>query len=755
MGDFNGIVDNKLDYTATTLKQNRKTLPKSFFKMVDELNLKDIWRERNGKTQQYTFYSNRHLSWSRIDMIWTSSELISNIQEINIETGIWADHNPMTIKWKGQRRRSRWTLNNAILKEKDFTQWMDKELAFFFSENKKEDTSMQNVWDTMKAYARGLIMDYTKKKNTRKRQTIKALEDDYKKLEKELQNMPQKKDIKFKMDIIKHKMGQAEKEELAQKIRSAKQNYFEDANKPGRWLAYKLRKEKESRKIVQLIDDQGQMCYGNKEKKTIIQDFYGQLYKQEDFDEERIKLYLQNANLPKISEETEKMLESTITMMELTEAFNRQNNGKAPGPDRLPAEFYKTLQESLSTPLLEVMNEAMLNKKIPKTWSEAYITLIPKEGADPSQIKNYRPISLLNADYKIFASILAERFKRYLNNFIHPDQNGFLPRRQIRDNMRVILDTLEYYEAHPEKQMALIFLDAQKAFDNVNWRFMFLLLEQMGFARKFIQAIEAIYDKQTARVMIEGDFTDSINIRKGTRQGCPLSPLLFVLTLEVLNRNIREDPNIKGMKIKKEEFKLQAFADDLVFILEDPLGTALKLLEKIEIYGEMVGLKINKDKTKILTKNMLLKQRDELADLLKIQVTKKVKYLGIYLTSRCTTLKENNYIKLKQQIASDLKKWENLQLSLIGRISTIKMNILPRILYLFQTIPIRLGKDYFEELNRIVLKFIWQGKKARIKLKLLQDARTRGGFGLPNWELYYQAANLMWVKDWITLRLDC
>uniref|UniRef100_A0A670XUF9 Reverse transcriptase domain-containing protein n=1 Tax=Pseudonaja textilis TaxID=8673 RepID=A0A670XUF9_PSETE len=583
----------------------------------------------------------------------------------------------MTIKWKGQRR-SRWMLNNTILKEKDFTQWMEKELAFFFRENKKEDTSIQNVWDTTKAYARGLIIDDTRKRNTMKRSASKALEDEYKGLEKELQKMPQKKDIKLKMDIIKHKMGLIEKEELAQKIRGAKQNYFEDANKPGRWLAYKLRKEKESRKILQLIDDQGQVCYGSNEKKEIIRDYYGKLYTQENIDEERVKQYLQNAKLPQIPKEIETMLESNITMMELTEALKKQNNGKAPGPDGLLTEFYKTLQELLNLPLLEIMNEVMLKKRIPKSWSEAYITLVPKEEADPLLIKNYRPISLLNADYNIFASILAERLKKNLNNFIHPDQNGFLPKREIKGNMRVILDTVEYYEAHPEKQMALIFLDAQKAFDNVNWQFMLLLLEQMAFARKFIQAIEAIYHNQTAKVMIEEELTDSIDIRKGTRQGCPLSPLLFVLTLEVLNRNIRDEKNIKGMKIKKEEFKLQAFADDLVFILEDPLETASKLIEKIETYGQVAGLKINKDKTKILTKNMLSRQKEELADLLKIQVTNKIKYLGIYLTARCSTLKENNYIKLKQQIVLDLAKWENLQLSLIGRISTIKMNTLER-----------------------------------------------------------------------------
>uniref|UniRef100_A0A8C5RPM8 Reverse transcriptase domain-containing protein n=1 Tax=Laticauda laticaudata TaxID=8630 RepID=A0A8C5RPM8_LATLA len=124
--------------------------------------------------------------------------------------------------------------------------------------------------------------------------------------------------------------------------------------------------------------------------------------------------------------------------------------------------------------------------------------------------------------------------------------------------MRIILYTLEYYEAHPEKQMALMFLDAQKVFDSVSWRFMLLQLKQMGFGKKNIQAIEMIYYKQTAKVMINGELTDAIDIRKGTRQGCPLSPLLFVLTLEMLNRNIRDEKGIKGMKNKKEEYKLQA-----------------------------------------------------------------------------------------------------------------------------------------------------------------------------------------------------
>uniref|UniRef100_A0A2D4I1F2 Reverse transcriptase domain-containing protein n=1 Tax=Micrurus lemniscatus lemniscatus TaxID=129467 RepID=A0A2D4I1F2_MICLE len=166
-------------------------------------------------------------------------------------------------------------------------------------------------------------------------------------------------------------------------------------------------------------------------------------------------------------------------------------------------------------------------------------------------LKNYRSISLLNSGYKIFASITAEQLKRFLSQFIHSDQNGFLPKRQIKDNMRIISNTLEYYETHPEKQMVLIFLDAQKAFVNVNWQFVLAQLKVMDFRERFIKMIKAIYYKQTARVMLNGDKTEKVNIKKGTIQGCPLSPLLFVLTLEVLNSNIRQDEEIKGMEIKK------------------------------------------------------------------------------------------------------------------------------------------------------------------------------------------------------------
>uniref|UniRef100_A0A2D4HBJ0 Reverse transcriptase zinc-binding domain-containing protein n=1 Tax=Micrurus lemniscatus lemniscatus TaxID=129467 RepID=A0A2D4HBJ0_MICLE len=92
-----------------------------------------------------------------------------------------------------------------------------------------------------------------------------------------------------------------------------------------------------------------------------------------------------------------------------------------------------------------------------------------------------------------------------------------------------------------------------------------------------------------------------------------------------------------------------------------------------------------------------------------------------------------------------------MQISLLGRIATIKMNVLPKLLYLFQTIPIYLNRKFFKGLDKITMKFIWAGKKARIKKTYLQDNKSRGGFGLPAWQTYYRGASLVWIKDWIKL----
>lgn len=160
-----------------------------------------------------------------------------------------------------------------------------------------------------------------------------------------------------------------------------------------------------------------------------------------------------------------------ISTAEISDAMNQMSRGKSPGRDDLPVEFYLIFKHELISYYKTLLNEILSIGSIPESWKESLISLIHKTNSDPKEIKNYRLIALLNADYKLFVYILANRLKIVLNELIHKDQAGFLPQRYLRNYLRIIYDMLEYF-SHPGKQLAIIFLDSEKAFDNVNWNFL-------------------------------------------------------------------------------------------------------------------------------------------------------------------------------------------------------------------------------------------------------------------------------------------
>lgn len=240
-------------------------------------------------------------------------------------------------------------------------------------------------------------------------------------------------------------------------------------------------------------------------------------------------------------------------------------------------------------------------------------------------------------------------------------------------------------------------------------------------------------------------------MERGTRQGCPLSPLLFIMVLEILLVQVREDPEILGLRCKGFVFKYRAFADDIMFITENPTKTLPILIGKIKKFGDLAGFYLNKTKSKIMCKNVDKNQQKIIEELTNCEVVQKTKYLGVELTMRNIDLYKNNYEKLEKQVEKDLIKWNKLKLSLLGRISVIKMNVLPIILFFLQTIPIVKDLKMFGKWQKMLSEFVWAGKKPRIKMKVLCDGRDRGGFQLPNLRLYHDAVCLSWLREWITL----
>lgn len=239
---------------------------------------------------------------------------------------------------------------------------------------------------------------------------------------------------------------------------------------------------------------------------------------------------------------------------------------------------------------------------MPPSWREAVISLIPKEGKNRQECKNLKPISVLNVDYRIFTSIIARRLENCLPCIIHLDQTGFIKQRQTQDNIRRTLHIIRHITENNVESM-LLSLDAQKAFDTVCWKFLYKTLGKFGFHENFIKVIEALYDRPTAKIKVNGDLTTSFFLQRGCRQGCAVSPLLFAIFIEPLSQWIRQDASVKGISTIGGEQKLALFADDILIYLEQPSTSLPSLMYCMEEYGKMSGYKLNISKTQILAFN--------------------------------------------------------------------------------------------------------------------------------------------------------
>ena len=156
---------------------------------------------------------------------------------------------------------------------------------------------------------------------------------------------------------------------------------------------------------------------------------------------------------------------------------------------------------------------------------------------------------------------------------------------------------IHYINKLKDKNYMIISLDAEKAFDKIQHPFMIKTLQKMGIEGTYLSIVYAICDKPTANIILNGEKLKAFPLRSGTRQGCPLSPLLFSIVLEVLATAIREEKEIKGIQIRKEEVKLSLFADDMILYTENPKDSIRKLLELISEFSKVAGYKINTQKS--------------------------------------------------------------------------------------------------------------------------------------------------------------
>jgi len=293
-------------------------------------------------------------------------------------------------------------------------------------------------------------------------------------------------------------------------------------------------------------------------------------------------------------------LDEQITEDEVRAALRGCKAGKAVGPDDLSNDWYRDNVDTLVPILQNLFNVVLSTAQTPDSFLDAFIFCIRKSG-DGTDPLNYRPIALLNSDYKIFTRILANRLRGHLAKLVHTTQFGFVPGRTIHEAIDLFeAAKLAVQEGKDLTDAQVVLLDFAKAYDSLNREFLFRVLRHRGFPPRFLNVVEAIHTGTTVRFMANGATSRKIPVTCGIRQGCPLAPLLFILAVDVLYDEVTRCEGISGIQLRgrggRYDLVVAGYADDTAIYLKS-WQMQIEALAAVQTFSVMSGLMLNVSKS--------------------------------------------------------------------------------------------------------------------------------------------------------------
>lgn len=429
-GDFNTVPDIHMDSTSPA---KRRESP--LRQLLTSHDVFDVWRCHHGSEKDFPYFSPRHNSYSRIDLFLTDKWLLQNISASVIHTVTWSDHAPISISINDttpQRNTFLWQTNNYILQHPSYSLDIEKHIHEYFDVNKGSEGDPVTVWNAHKAVIRDNIMQLSSMCKMKSTQQIDTLTSQIVTLESQHKTNPEP-NVQAQLLTLRRDLRSLllHSYELIQ--RRLKASSYSTSNKAGKRLAQRLKGQRIKSKIPTLFYSQSTDTLTNPQDiANAFSDYYSKLYNIKNDhttyqpSPEDINNFLQQIKLPTLTDSQLSSLNEPFSEREILHTISSLPSGKAPGPDGLTGEYYKKFSRHLLPHLTEFFNIAASSSKFTDESLNALIITIPKPGKAPTSLQNFRPISLLNLDVKIYAKTIARRLMAVMPDLIHTDQSGFI-----------------------------------------------------------------------------------------------------------------------------------------------------------------------------------------------------------------------------------------------------------------------------------------------------------------------------------------
>jgi len=745
-GDFNLCLDPKLDKLCNTASSSdNPSFRKEVISFLETQNLVDMWRVLNPNTQFFTWH--RGSQKSRLDYLFTSEHLLNIVDKAEILPGLHSDHSliKISLNSKDEHKTGRgfWKFNSSLLYDDTYVQ----NIKMIISSSGEKYCHMQDkrlVWELIKFDIRNFTIPYSIQKKKDQNLITQTLEKRFNELHNLVLTDRANEVENDEFNSTKQELELIERHKARGIILRSKCRWVEDGEKNS---SYFLRLEKNNycnKHITQLqineniVNCPKEILYAEKE-------FYENLYSESiDINSASFKrateLFTKSANIPRITNEEKLQCEEDLTESEILKSLKNMKNGKSPGTDGLVAEFYKFFWIDIKQFLLESLKLSLSMGELSIEQRRGIITLIPKKDKNRLFLKNWRPISLLNVDFKILTKALANRLCKVLPNIIHEDQTGYIKGRFIGCNIRLIEDVMFFTEMNNLPGIILN-IDFEKAFDSINWNFVFKSLEAFNFGEKFISFIKTLYNNISSTIINNGEISDWFSPKRGVRQGCPISPYLFIIAVELLAINIRENKDVKGINIDGTELKISQLADDTNCFVSDT-ESVQAILSTFGDFKLCAGLIVNMDKTNGKFIGSLKHVTEGPFDL--DWSGKYVSSLGITISGNEIEHYDLNYKQRLLNLKNLLNSWKGRKLSLKGKVTVVNTLAISSLIYVASVI--HTPDIVVKEVKELIVNFMWDGKGKKIAYDVLIQNIQDGGLKLVDFESKVKTLKVSWIK---------